>query len=155
MKPTHKQPASNPEEIAERRFHATRCAWHTSGRTCLLTGTLSTEVGGTLGNDGIVRGPKAFCAFHYDAMQAGHGASDSREFEAWLDAYQQQFPAKVYGHSQFTRFPADVLWRALCGHERTPSLDKPEARSFRPASAEERRAAFARVSSLTAPMKTP
>lgn len=145
-KPTG-QPAANPEDIAKRRFHATRCAWTTNGRNCLLTGTLSQDTGGVAQADGRVTGPRAFCAFHFDAL--GGTEATSEGFELWLAAHIEAFPAKTYGHSPWTRYGSDTLWLALTGNENLPARSQAKE-PFKPASAEYRKSAFDTVAKLLA-----
>lgn len=106
---------SNPEDIAKRRWQATRCAWTTNGRGCFLPGTLSQDTGGITHTDGRVTGPRCFCAYHFDAL-GGESHSSSADFAEWHKAHIEQFPARIYGHSPWTRFGSDTLWLAVTGN---------------------------------------
>ena len=140
----HGDKPSNPEDIARRRYDATRCAWTTNGRGCLLTGSSSPDTGGLTNADGTVTSPRAFCSFHIEAL-SGRGASDSAEFAAWHEAHVEQFPARTYGHSEFTRCGSEDLWRAAIGIERAPGPDAKPRPDARPASQEARRKALGHV----------
>lgn len=151
MKPRNPTGPANPEDIAQRRFHATRCAWTTNNRQCLLTGSSSPDTGGITGADDVVRSPRSFCPFHRECLD--HGAvADSRGFDAWLEARLEQFPARLYGHSEWTRFGSEALWQAAIGNERVPTLTQPprDPNGGRPASAQARREAFRIVAELGA-----
>ncbi len=148
MKPRNTEPqSSNPEDRARRQWEATRCSWTTNGRGCLLTGSSSPDTGGITKPDGTVSGPKALCPWHADRIGGGQGSGDSREFDAWLEMHRTQFPAKVYGQSDYTRFTNDTLWDAIVGNSRLPSIEKPRTDS-RPASARERANAFAKIGAM-------
>lgn len=136
---------SNPEDMARRRYHATRCGWTTNGRGCLLTGTRSPDTGGFTQQDGAVKSPKAFCAWHMSRLETDHGSGDSAEFCEWLTQYRTTFPPGVYGHNEFTRFMPETLWDAAIGNETLPKLDKPAPPENRPASEAARKRAFTEV----------
>lgn len=140
---------ANPEDIAARRFHATRCKWTTSNRQCLLTGTSSPDVGGGSAQEGAtVTSPRSFCAWHRERLDNGRGNGDSAEFAEWLEVHREQFPARHYGQSDYTRFEADTLWQAAIGIDRVPLLDAPARQSGMPASSASRKAAYAKVGAL-------
>lgn len=140
---------SNPEDIAQRRFSATRCKWATSNRQCLLAGTSSPDVGGSSATEGgTVTSPRSFCPWHRERLDAGRGNGDSAEFGEWLEAYRECFPAKTYGRAEFTRFETETLWQAAIGNERCPLMDAPQKQSNAPAGQAARKAAFAKVQAL-------
>jgi len=130
--------SNNPEDVAKRRYHATRCKWSSAGRQCKLTGTLSQDIGGESG------GPRAFCAWHFDALQAGHGASNTHEFMAWLEGYSEAFRGYV---NEFTSYGVNALWDAAQGNAPLKPKGKPSVPSedMRPATMEQRGRAIAKA----------
>ena len=136
---------SNPEDIAQRRYHATRCAWTTNGRQCLLTGTSSPDTSGATAADGTVTPPRCFCPFHAEAISHGHGGNDSRDFGDWLEAHVTNYPTAT----DYTSNGMDALWQAAIGNARLPAQRKAEAEGVhRPATREQRTTALAKAKAL-------
>lgn len=133
--------AQDPDE---RRYQASRCAWviAETGRHCLMTGTRSRD-GETTGRenaDGSVSPSAKYCAWHLPRVN-GMGAVAMNDLHEWLADYRRVWGPPGYPHSEWTRFPDDLIREALEGRERLPQHEKPESRYEPPATAEAVRAA--------------
>lgn len=128
MKPKSHQPETDTDEDqAKRRAEAIRCSWMTSGNRCYLIGTWGPDTAGHPLPNGTVRSPRAFCAYHADAL-LGKGARSAREFGEWLLTHLENFPPKVYGYrSAFAVHQADSLWSAVNGRFVLPEVAATEA----------------------------
>lgn len=114
---------SNPEEMAARRWEASRCKWTTNNAQCRLTGTRSDDTGGVVASDGTVTGPRCFCPYHYDRLN-GDRRMTREDFAEWLEQHVTTYPPATYGESEFTRHRMEDLWGAVCGNKRLPGVQR-------------------------------